>query len=287
MGTQILIDDSKGIFLFSWQRDFAVDQTAIKQNRKSPQSSLYKHVAIGTSRQEQRAKCKFQTQISNLPHAPRIWMLFWRPIPLTTPLFVPFLLGFQTDSFSPPKKILYVSYISGGKKDKSLPTPDSPRVSPPTALFSSQVSCTACLRAFLCPRFSTASSTADPPYLCVITHRVPLAQLCGSERQRNVDESRTTESFWLKPIPRLVLCSRLCARSHWDPIQLSRWDRGASLAPSDGHDANRKPASHFVIPASHLDVRMWNIKIYKCRVIKASRIWDCCWKNRSQMAVSK
>lgn len=149
MGTQILIDDSKRDFFFFFrQRDGAVDQTAIKQGRKSPQSSLYKHVAIGTSRQQQRAKCKFQTQISNLPHAPTIWMLFWRLIPPTTPLFVPFLLGFQTDSFSPPKKILYVSYIYEGKKRQI--TSDSrfpPRLpSNSTLLLSSQLySLPACL----------------------------------------------------------------------------------------------------------------------------------------------
>lgn len=189
-------------------------------------------------------------------------MPFWRLISTHRHTFRPFSPRFPNWFSFFPKKILDTSYISEEKKKTNHFRLQIHPVSPPTVLFSSQVSCTpACLRAFLCPRFSTASETADLPYLCVITHRVPFS---SALRVGQTEECR------LRPDSRellaqtssrtcVVLPSRPCVRSHWDPIQLSRWDRGASSAPSNGHNANYKATPLLKSPTSHLNVRMWDI----------------------------
>lgn len=186
-------------------------------------------------------------------------MPFWRLISTHRHTFRPFSPRFPNWFSFFPQKILDTSYISEEKKKTNHFRLQIHPVSPPTVLFSSQVSCTpACLRAFLCPRFSTASETADLPYLCVITHRVLFS---SALRVGQTEECR------LRPDSRellaqtssrtcVVLPSRPCVRSHWDPIQLSRWDRGASSAPSNGHNANYKATPLLKSPTSHLNVRM-------------------------------
>lgn len=76
-------------------------------------------------------------------------------------------------------EILDASYISEKKKEKSLPTPDSPRFpSNSTPLLASQLYSS--LPAFLCPRWvTTASNSADLPSLCVITHRLVWSSSAG------------------------------------------------------------------------------------------------------------
>lgn len=220
-------------------------------------------------------------------------MPFWRLIPLTATLFVLFLLGFQTDSLFSPKNPRHELHFWRKKKTNHFRL-QIHFLSPPTVLFSSsQVSCTpACLRAFLCPRFSTASETADLPYLCVITHRVPFG---SALRVGQTEECR------LRPDSRellaqtssrtcAVLPSRPCARSHWDPIQLSRWDRGASSALSNGHNANYKPTHppaqepYFPFKCQNVKYNVWkwradNLKptqsaFVKCSVRKAWSMED-------------
>lgn len=148
--------------------------------------------------------CDCHTQTSNLPHAPRIWMLFlleigsahhstFRPRP---PPF-PNLFAFST-------KILVASYISEGRNEQPLPTPDSPPVFPPTGLFSTQVSCIpARLRAVLCPRSSAASDASVRNYAPRAT-RVGSAVWTDGGTSRGV---RQQTYFGLRAPPGLVLRS--------------------------------------------------------------------------------
>lgn len=179
--------------------------------------------------------------------------------PLTATLFVLFLLGFQTDSlFSPKKNPRHELHFWRKKKDQSLPTPDSPRLpSNSTLLLPSQLysSLPACLPLSALFHGERNRGSAVP-----VRNYVPFG---SALRVGQTEECR------LRPDSRellaqtssrtcVVLPSRPCVRSHWDPIQLSRWDRGASSAPSNGHNANYKPTPLLKSPTSHLNVRMWD-----------------------------
>ena len=162
-----------------------------------------------------------------------------------------FFLCFQTDQLLPRYPERKLHFRKKEKRKTNHFRLQIPLVSPPTVLlFSSQVSCTpASLSASLCPRVSTASDTADLPFPCVITRREPFG---SAVRARQTEECRwTSDSRVLLAQTSSRTCaafpSRLWARSHWDPIQLSRWDRGASWAPSDGHDANHQPILPFLL----------------------------------------
>lgn len=134
-------------------------------------------------------------QITNSPHAPMIWMLiFLGVVPVRSPSGpVPPLskrLTFFLKSFP------HVTFLKSKNKSHfrlRIPRfPSQPHFSP---LKSGVFLQPARLPAVLCPRFSTAGSGADPSCPCVITHRERLAQLCGRNRRRNVDESRAADRF--------------------------------------------------------------------------------------------
>lgn len=185
-------------------------------------------------------------------------MLFWRLIPLNATLFVVFSAWFLV---SPT--IQHTRYISEGKRpitSDSRFTPSLPSDSTlllPSQLYSS-------LRAFLCPGFSTARKTADPPYLRVITRRITFGSALWTGQ---------TEECRLRPDTRELLsqtssrtCASLpslpCATSHWDPIQLSRWDGTVSSAPSYGLNI-----SHTSPPPSqepHFPFKCQNLKYSVC-----------------------
>lgn len=154
---------------------------------------------------------------------------------------------FSRNGFASFPEILNATHISERKKrkerkDKSLPTPASP-VSPPAELLSPQVTCTpARFPSFVRRGFPRRNTPRIRRPRCVITRRGSFGWVRADWR-RNVDTRRAAESFWLKPRPGLsaVPPSRLRARPHWDPIQLSRWDRGASAAPSGGRKSELQP----------------------------------------------
>lgn len=212
-----------------------------------------------TSRQQNSAFCTFQTQVCNLPHAPMIWVLFWRLIPLNGPLFVVFSAWFLV---SP--KILHTRYISEEKRpitSDSRFTPSLPSDSTlllPSQLYSS-------LRVFLCPGFSTESKTADPPYLRVITHRITFGSALWTGQTEECRSRPDTRKLLSQTSSRTCasLPSRPCATSHWDPIQLSRWDGGVSSAPSYGLNI-----SHISPPPSqepHFPFKCQNLKYNVCK----------------------
>lgn len=138
--------------------------------------------------------------MSNLPHAPRIWMLLedWFHSPLH---FVSLSPLFPNRFASSPNCWTKLTFP---KKDKSLPTADSP-VPPATVLLSSQVSC--CTPAFLpsfVRRLPQRDNTENISSPCVITHS---ELLCSVLRAWLTEECRLksrVECFWLKPRPGLA-----------------------------------------------------------------------------------
>lgn len=180
-----------------WERYGAAqhDRTDVSSEkpRNSRQSSLFKHFVIWRNRCQTPGVDIFQLT----PCSEYLRALFWggdRFHSVTPWTFIP--PRFQ-NGFKSPKSWTEVTFLEEEeKKDKPLPTPDSP-VSPSSSTpLSSQVSC--------CTPVSSSSSFvrgfhSEPRRGSVVSVRnyAPVTvRLCSAGRTRkNADGSRTTECF--------------------------------------------------------------------------------------------
>lgn len=193
--------------------------------------------------------------------------------------FLSFLLGFQIDSpflFPPSRSETRATFL---KKEKKTQTNhfrlQIQPVSPPAALLSSQVSCTpGCVRAFLCPR------RAKPRICLHARNYAPLGSaVTARTKRRNADEGRTAglscdsnllQDLCRAPLP--PLCQITLEIPFNSPsLPLSLWDRGASLPPSNGRSANRRPPTP---PPSPLPPPRSATSNLKCQNVKyTGRKW--------------
>lgn len=202
----------------------------------------------------------------NLPHAPRIWTLFWKSLHFSfLSSRFPNCFSFSLPSSRSETRATFL------KKEKKPQTNhfrlQIQPVSPPTALLSSQVSCTpGCVRVFLCPR------RAKPRICLHARNYAPLGSaVTARTKRRNADEGRTAEiscdsdllqDLCRAPLP--PLCQITLEIPFNSPsLPLSLWDRGASLPPSSGRSANRPPPS----PTPFFPPRSSTSHL-KCQIVK-------------------
>lgn len=150
-----------------------------------------------------------RTRMSNLPHAPKVWMLSWTTLRSTFCLLFPRLFLTLLDTLRNSGR---------GKNERPLPS----RFSRPTVLFSAQVTCSpARLRVFLCPRFSAENDARGVPNRDGISTRVRFGSVLPSGEMST--KARSAVIWGLGELPGLAPSSRPSASSPLgDPTRLQR-----------------------------------------------------------------